>query len=167
MSYVRQRTWLENGPGRGMGSAPPACDSWWAMLDPAAWVSCPWLAHPLATATGEAAGGVYQQVQYGTVPMPADLPPLPGPNAPQTADQMRSWTPDQSAITAAQWAAYTQSQRDAITAAVAAGTYNPGGNLPATADDLGKFWADYGTYLIFGGLGLAAYLALSVAKRSI
>lgn len=166
MSYVRQRTWLENGPvRRGMGSvlsAPPACDSWWSMLDPAAWVDCPWLAHPLADPAAEAAAGLYQQVQYGAIPAVA---PPPAPNAPQTAAQMQgAWDVSQSASQPGQIGA---AQQAVINQAVADGSYNPAGNLPATADDLSKFWSQYGTYLIIGGLGLAAYLALSVAKRSI
>jgi hypothetical protein len=68
----------------------------------------------------------YECAQYGQIPQPAP----PAIRAPQTAEEMTGWTPEQSYNTGADWA---QVNVERIQAAEASGAYHPAGALPATA----------------------------------
>ncbi len=183
--YVSQPTWLENGPStlarygaevlripvpspamlrqkyirqaQGLGAVPQLsaehCASWWSMLNPLAWGGgC--IGADLDYA-GHKVGDVYESMQYGSIPLPGNLPAPPVPNVSATNPQ----------ITADQMDAWKRSQAAAIQAAQDSGSYNPAGNLPFTAIDLAKFWDDYGTYVLLGGAGLAGLLIWKAAVR--
>lgn len=155
--YVRRRTWLENGPaclvpkslpasrpGLGAWLDPEYCASGWSLLDPLAWVGC----------LPRDAASVYESVQYGHIPRAGELPTAPGPNAPQTAQQAANWDPSQAAVTPANQSAWVAAQQAALVRAEASGSWNPQGNLPVSADGLDKFFKDYGSALLVGGLVL-------------
>lgn len=161
--YVKQNTWLENGPrpstlatcgvrSRGIGNiltAPVDCKSWWSLLDPAAWALC------LPSDVGTTAGNIYESVQYGAIPKPASPP---APNAPQTAAEMVNWSPEQSASRPGQIGAATQA---AIDGAIQSGTYNPSGNLPVTAD----WMSDHSALLWFAGFAVLGVVLVRKAVR--
>jgi hypothetical protein len=174
--YSRANTWIESGPRpvvypslyrfsrvhmarRGMGAIPQLsqdyCDSGWSLLNPVAW---------FGGCAARDAANVYEAVQYGSIPRPQDLPGPPAPSVPDASVQNQAAvTPP--GVTAADWAAWTQSQRDAIQSAVDAGSYNPSGNLPVNAIDLSTFWNQYGTAVMIVGVGALAFVGWKVATR--
>ncbi len=130
-------------------------------VDCSVWASVRDFFDPSITTSQYLADG-YECAQYGNssrlalfndpaIPTPAP----PAPRAPQTADEMVRWTPQQSFNTAADWAAKNIAR---IQAAEDSGSYNPSGNLPATATQLDKYkWP-----LILGGGALALILLVKV-----
>jgi hypothetical protein len=144
-----------------MGDAPPVLDysncTWWPPMFAGGAVSC-WNV-PLTKPIDLTApiGAAYEKAQYGKIPLPGDLP---APPVPGVVDAGQTPT-----ISAADWAAFTQSQRDAIAAAEANGSYNPAGNLSLNAIDLANFWARYGTAVTILGVGLLGYAGWKVATR--
>lgn len=187
--YVRQRTWIERGPGlgaspalvrpargyfrrlavagdrrrRGLGEYPgqacydPGRPGWYPYA-----VSTP---TEFACVMGSGAAGFYERIQYGAIPRPGDLPPAPGPIAPQTSDEMATWTPEQAFATEGDWEAWRASQRAAIVAAEQSGAYNPEGNLPVTASGLSDFFSRYGTALAVAGVALVGVVAVAGVRR--
>lgn len=152
--YARKRTWLERGPAPaprcGLGNIltdAPDCASPWSLLDPAAWAQC-W---------GYDAGTIYEKVQYGHIPRAGELP-QPGAAGVPTDGGL---TPG---ITPAQQAAYVASQQAALDAAAANGSWNSGGNLPVTADDVSKVFEDHSTAIIVGVCAVAAVALFSFGK---
>lgn len=185
--YLQQRTWIENGPGpvsvpvvlrtprrrprRGVsGVVDDWCGSWWSLSNPfeAAISELVCLPSDVAKVSGRvttAAADVYQQAVYGDVPTVPSLPPAPAPNAPETQAQMTDadlWTVAQSQVSPDQWNAWSESQRAAVAAAIANGSYNPAGNLP-NVTDLSKFFAQYKTPLLVGGAVLGFFVLKGLA----
>lgn len=177
--YVRQRTWIERGPGlglvaslrrarparrRGMGEYPgdPCYDPGRPSLLPY-WISS---GQELACVLGSGAAGWYERIQYGKIPRPADLPAPPVAPAPQTAAQLAGdWWPEAAAVSPEQWEAWKASQRAAIVAAEQSGEYNPAGNLPVTASGLSDFFSRYGTALAVAGVALVGVVAVAGVRR--
>jgi len=108
--------------GRGLGADGVPREIW--CRDASAWNPLAWF-----MCIDIDAANVYQTATYGDIPTPATLPLPPAPNAPSTEQEMLpgGWTEQQGYTTPEQWAAYTQSQRDAMNAAVASGEWHPQG----------------------------------------
>ena len=137
-----------NGMGADTGLMSQWCKSWSSLTDPASAALSMALCLPgdvpkaYNTLTTDAAN-LYDQLQYGSVPTVSQLPGPPQANAPQTQTQMTvpgAFTPEMSTVTPDQWAQWSQDQRDAISAMIASGAYNPEGNLPLNVLDLSKYW---------------------------
>lgn len=188
--YLRQQTWLENGPcprggarvipvpaavpvsleqwrrSRGLGIAQLSdtyCNSGWSLINPVAWFGgC--AANDLAN--------VYQKIQYGTPPAVV-TPPAPtinlgvAPSSPGAifAGNDKLGNPVYAApeTAAENRQAMIDKQNAAIDAAIASGDWNPEGNLPTDILNLSDFWKKYGTALMVGGAvvgGLALWGAV-------
>lgn len=152
---------------RGMGSSEYSttgkyslsqgyCDSAWSLLNPVAWLGgC---AEADVNNVKAAVANKYEQVQYGHIPRPSDLP-APPVGAPLDAKGNPTLTPAQQME---QWRAGVTS---AIQTAEDTGAYNPAGNLPFNAIDFQNFWNRYGTALTILGVGVLGYVGWKVATK--
>ncbi len=176
MAYLRQHTWLEYGPDAIALRMPPQLATiarrvaaglsgnydnctWWPPAFAGDTPSC-WnvaLGQPVAIP------GVpdYTKAQYGTIPDPHDLPSPPTAAVPVVQNQPAVAVPS-NAGAYQQWA---QDSRDYLQQQQDSGAWNPAGNLPFNAIDLGNFWDRYGTYLTLAGLGVAGFVAFKVLVK--
>ncbi len=146
---------------RGLGvnpiTAPVDCNSWWSLLDPAALFYC-------RGDAGDLIGSQYEQLQYGHIPRAGELPAPSAPGVPAgalTSPNSAGLTPG---LTPEQQAAWVASQQAALNAAVSDGSWNPGGNLPVTADDVSKLWADHSTAIVIGAIAIGGLLLWKMPK---
>ncbi len=149
--FVKQQTWIENGPGpvrpryrrRGMGAVADCSLS--AFFSPSVKTSD--LIANCFTAGGETISGAFSD------PLPASSLPLPpNPNAPQTLPDMvgGGYTVDDSYNTPSDWAAWRSAQVAAI-------------NTHDTS--LASFMSKYGSLLFFGGLALGGMAIYNTVRR--
>ena len=108
---------------------------------------------PLTTA----AANVYGSAQYGKIPEPAKpvpigVPPLIGGALSPTFD-IEAWWAESIAQSRL---ATIEAQQQEIDRAVAVGTYSPEGNLPITAEGLGK----YGPWILLAAGALVLVVVL-------
>lgn len=191
--YLRQQTWLENGPcmsngpkvipvpaiapsrgvslkqwgRRGVGDllSPEYCNSGWSLINPVAWFG--------GCATNDLAN-VYEKVQYGTPPAVVNPPaptislgvPASTPGAIFAGNDKAGNPVYASPSTAAEnQQALVDAQNAAIDAAVASGQWNPAGNLPVTALGLSDFWSTYKTPLLIGGAVVGGLALMNLVRR--
>lgn len=106
---------------------------------------------------------MYQQTMYGSLP---DVPQAAASATPPalTTEQAQTMTPDevQQYLASGQNVAAQVAAQQAISDSVAAGTYNPGGNLP---NPLAPFGVDLSTTWIVIGVAVGAVVLIALAKR--
>ena len=117
-----------------------------------------WLAKMLC---GEFAADVYEEHQYGKIPVP--IPPTPGGPPAMDSSGQAIYTPGQDTVADYGKSSLERSQeayRRYVDGLIASGKYTPEGKLPLTAEEAEKILKDYGPLLLIGGGAIILLLLL-------